>query len=224
MPAGDLVALSDLARAAYCPRQLYYARREDREPPDEVRACIDLAFRYPELRTADDGTLRALPVDRPPDEYRGALERLAERDDWGDLTDPAARRRLLTGKDCRGVAHKVLEPDDGPPVPTVVSPGAPPERGVWEPQSVRAVGAAKALAWERAEEIPRALVEYPAHGVVREVSLNLRRTAAYRRVLRVVRSLDGPPPRLKGSDRCGGCAYRQRCGVETRSLRSWLGL
>ena len=224
MPAADLVAFSDLARAAYCPRQLYYARRDDREPPPEATECIDLAFRYPELHSADEEALREAPVDRPPDAYRAALDRLADREEWSELVDPAATRTLLEGKDCRGVAHKVLEPDGGPPVPTIVSPGAPPEEGVWEPQSVRAVAAAKSLAWERETEVPRALVEYPAYGVVREARLGVRRTATYRRVLRVVRTLDGPPPRLRGSDKCEPCEYRGRCGVETRSLRSRLGL
>ncbi|QLG60636.1 CRISPR-associated protein Cas4 [Halorarum salinum] len=224
MPSGDLVAFSDLARAAYCPRQLYYLRRDDREPPEEATERIDLAFRYPTLRSADDDALREAPVDRPPDDYRAALDRLADREEWAALTDPGSTRTLLEGKDCRGIAHKVLDPDDGPPVPTLVSPGAPPEQGVWEPQAVRAVAAAKALAWERGREVPRALVEYPAHGVVREVRLGVRKAAAYRRTLRTVRSMDGPPPRLRGSDKCDPCDYRAECGVETRSLRSWLGL
>jgi CRISPR-associated exonuclease Cas4 len=62
-------------------------------------------------------------------------------------------------------------------VPTLVSPGEPPESGVWHRQTVRAVGLAKALAWERSREIPRVLVEYPAHAVVRGV----RRRPARRR-------------------------------------------
>jgi CRISPR-associated exonuclease Cas4 len=82
---------------------------------------------------------------------------------------------------------------------------------------------ANALAWERQREIPRALVEYPAVGAVREVELTCRRTAAYRRVLRTVRSMDGPPPRVDDS-RCESCEYRTECGVKTRSLRSLLGL
>lgn len=224
MPATDLVTFSDLARAAYCPRQLYYLRRDDREPPEEATERVSLAFRYPELRSAADDDLREAPVDRPPDDYRAALDRLSDREEWSALTDPSATRSLLEGKDCRGIAHKVLDPDDGPPVPTLVSPGTPPEQGVWEPQSVRAVAAAKALAWERQREVPRALVEYPTHGVVREVRLDVRRTATYRRTLRTVRSMDGPPPQLRGSDKCDTCDYRTECGVETRSLRSWLGL
>jgi CRISPR-associated exonuclease Cas4 len=218
---------TDLARAAYCPRQLYYARREnDRSPPPETARRIELAFRYPDLRAADDGTLAALPIDRPPSDFRSALDRLAARDDWDDLVAPVARDVLLEGRDCRGIAHKLLEPDGGnhPPVPVVVSPGTPPERGVWKPQSVRAVAAAKALSWEREREIPRALVEYPAAAVVREVRPTVRRSAEYRAALRVVRSLDGPPPRLNSNAKCGPCDYRAKCGVKSRSLRSLLGL
>ncbi|MFB6130031.1 MAG: hypothetical protein ABEJ28_04315 [Salinigranum sp.] len=217
------VTFGDLARAAYCPRQLYYARREDdREPPPEVRDRRALAFRYPELRDADDETLAELPIAVDPSAYRAALDRLAAREDWAELSDPAGRMRLLAGRDCRGVAHKVLGGD--PPVPSLVSSGRPPETGVWEPQSVRAVAAALALAWERGESIPRALVEYPAVGAVRTVRLTTRRKATYRRVLRTVRSLDGPPPRLRDDARCDACDYRAECGVRTRSLRSVLGL
>ena len=217
------VTFGDLARAAYCPRQLYYDRRsDDRAPPPEALERRDLAFRYPTLREADDATLLALPIAVEPDEYRSALARLSERDDWERLADPDSRTRRLAGRDCHGVVHKVLGGD--PPVPSIVSPGVPPETGVWEPQSVRAVAAAKALTWERGEEIPRALLEYPAVGAVREVPLTTRRKATYRRVLRTVRTLDGPPSRLRNDARCSACDYRDRCGVKTRSLRSLLGL
>lgn len=213
--------VSDVARAAYCPRQLYYARRDDdREPPPEVRERRRLAFRYGELRSAPSATLRRLPLDVSPAAYRRALDRLADRDDGAELFDPKWRRVRLRGRDCRGVAHKVLSGD--PPIPTVASPGRPPERGVWEPQRVRAVAVAQALAWEREREIPRALVEYPASGVVRTVRLTVRNVAAYRRALRAVRALDGPPSR-RDDARCDGCDYRSKCGVRTRSLRSLLG-
>ena len=212
---------SDLSRAAYCPRQLYYARRDDdRGPPPETEARQALAFRYDEFRAADDETLADLPIDPSPADYREALDDLSTRPDWEALCEPTEQDYYVEGKDCHGLLHKLLAGD--PPVPTVVSPGTPPEQGVWEPQSVRAVAAANALAWEREREIPRALVEYPAVGVVREVELTCRRTAAYRRVLRTVRSMDGPPPRVDDS-RCESCEYREECGVKTRSLRSLLG-
>ncbi|WP_101295245.1 CRISPR-associated protein Cas4 [Halegenticoccus soli] len=215
-------SFGDLARAAYCPRQLYYARRDDRTPPPEATARKRLAHRYPALRTAGDETLRSLPIDLAPDAYRGALDRLAERDEWASLIDPAETEAFLAGRDCRGVADKIL--DGEPPIPALVSPGSPPDRGVWRPQAVRAVAAAKVLSWEREREIPRALVEYPASAVVREVRLTTRRKAAYREALRTVRSLDGPPPRLRNSGKCGPCEYRETCGVRTRSLKSLLGL
>jgi len=213
---------SDLSRAAYCPRQLYYARRDDdRGPPPEAEARQALAFRYDELRKADDATLADLPIECSPAAYRDALAGLSRRTDWTELCDPAEENYHVEGKDCNGLIHKLLAGD--PATPTVISPGTPPEQGVWEPQSVRAVAVANALAWERQREIPRALVEYPAVGVVRKVELTCRRTAAYRRVLRTVQSMDGPPPRVDDS-RCESCDYRTECGVKTRSLRSLLGL
>jgi len=234
----ETVTFTDLATATYCPRQLYYDRREgDRDPSPEATARIGLAFRYPELRRMDDAELAAEPIDRSPEEYRTALERLAERSDWNALADPPRTRVLLDGKDARGVAHKVFrvadedgsreedgDPTDGPPVPVVVSPGDPPDQGVWEPQSVRAVAAMHALSWQEGRRIRRALVEYPAHGVVRDVSLSVRRSGTYRRVLRSVRGMDGPPARLSGSAKCTDCRHRTNCGVTTRSLRSLVGL
>ena len=229
-----LVPFSDLARAAYCPRQLYYVRRDDeRSVPPKARERIDLAFRYDELVDAPDRVLRQLPLHRSPAAYRRNLDRLGEREAYDSLVDPASERGFLSGKDCHGTVHKVLEPAAGveepdgaepsqPPIPTLVSSGEPPANGVWEPQAVRAVGIAKALAWEREREIERALVEYPAVGVVREVRLTTRKKAAYRSALRAARSIDGPPPRVD-DDRCDACDYAAECGTRRRSLRSLLG-
>jgi len=229
-----LVPFSDLARAAYCPRQLYYVRRDDeRSVPPKARERIDLAFRYDDLVDAPDRVLRRLPLHRSPAAYRRNLDRLRERDEYDALVDPASERGFLSGKDCHGVVHKVLEPGDEsdraeraepspPPIPTLVSSGEPPENGVWEPQAARAVGLAKALAWERGRAVERALVEYPAVGVVREVRLTTRKKAAYRRALRAARSIDGPPPRVD-DDRCAPCDYRGECGTRRRSIRSLLG-
>lgn len=220
-----MTTFADLARAAYCPRQLYYARKsDDREPPPSVRERIDLAFRYRELREADDQRLAALPIDRSPAAYRRAIEAASERAEWDALVAPSARRVSLEGTDARGIAHKVLSAVDDGPIPSLVSPGEPPERGVWHPQRVRAVAAAKALAQERETSVERALLEYPASGVVRTVRLTTHNRALYRRTLRTVRSLDGPPPRLTDSTKCEPCEYSDRCGVRTRSLRSMLGL
>lgn len=237
-----MIPFSDVARAAYCPRQLYYARRDhDRRVPPDARARIDLAFRYPALVDAPDATLRRLPIRRSPAAYRRNLDRLRDRHDYDRLVAPDRERAFVSGKDCHGTVHKVLAgeggttdpPSDGspsddppsdadPPVPTVVSSGEPPENGVWEPQSVRAVAVAKAVAWEREREVPRALVEYPSVGVVRDVRLTIRKTAAYRRALRAARAIDGPPSRVD-DDRCSACDYRDRCGTGRRSFRSLLG-
>ncbi len=215
------VTFSDLRTAAYCPRQLYYARRDDdRGPPASVARVRALARRYPELLDADDATLADLPIEVPPGTYRERLRGLRERSCWDDLTRPAAGETLLTGRDCRGVAHKLLA---DPPRPVLVSPGEPPERGVWAPQSVAAVAAAKALSYERERSVETAVVEYPAHGLVRTVPMTTRRKAAYRRTLRTVRSLDGPPPRVDDRSKCESCDYREECGVPTRTLASLLG-
>jgi CRISPR-associated exonuclease Cas4 len=222
-PASGVPTFSDLARAAYCPRQLYHARRDDdRGVPDRVRKRRRLAFRYDDLRDVPATELADLPVDPPPPTYRARLDRLAERPDWPALADPDGRMVDLDGRDCRGVAHKLLDGD--PPIPTVVSPGSPPDRGVWEPQRVRAVATALALSWERERPVERALVEYPAHAVVRSVRLTTRNRAAYRGTLRTVRRLDDGdvPARTDDRGKCASCAYREACGVRGRSLRSLL--
>jgi len=222
-------AFSDLRLAAYCPRKLYYARRDDdRSPPPEVERRRELAFRYGELLgaadkppDATDSDLADEPIAVAPKTFRENLGRARRRlDDWGDLRDPADRNVLLTGRECRGVVHKLL---DDPPRPSLISAGSPPEQGVWEAQSVHAVAAAKALAWERERPVERAYVEYPSHGVVRSVDLTVRRKARYRKAIRTLESIDGPPPRLRDDSKCDSCEYAEQCGVRTRTLRSMLG-
>lgn len=215
-------AFSDLALAVYCPRKLYYRREDAREVPDAVTTRRALAFEYRTLLDADDYLLRRRPIAVAPDEFRTNLTRTRDRlDRFEELADPPERDVLLTGRECRGVVHKLLE---GPPVPSIVSAGRPPENGVWAPQSVRAVAAAKALAWERETPVETAFVEYPTYGIVRRIELTTRRKALYRRAIRTVEAIDGPPPRLADDAKCAGCEYRDRCGVRTRSLRSLLGL
>lgn len=216
----ESVPLSDLALAAYCPRKLYYARQDDRTPPDVAAEARRLSRSYSDLRLASDVALSSMAIAVPPAEFRTALERSRSRlDAWEALTVPAETERFVRGKDVHGRLAKVLA---DPLAPVLVSPGEPPESGVWHPQSVRAVGAAKALSWRESSPVETAFIEYPRHGVVRRIAITTRRKADYRRTLRAVRALDGPPPRLHDEARCGACEYAEECGVRTRSLRSML--
>ncbi len=215
------IPFSDLETAAYCPRKLYYRRQDSIEVPDIVAERRALAYEYDRLLNASRTELAGLPLEVPPDRFRENLERATHLDAWEHLADPAERNRLVDGKDCRGVVHKVL--DGNPPVPSMVFTGTPPETGIWEPQSVRVVAAAKALSWEYGRMVERAFVEYPASGIVRDICLSTRRKATYRRVLRTARAIDGPPPRLKNTSKCNACEYRAECGVKTRTIRSLLG-
>jgi CRISPR-associated exonuclease Cas4 len=213
---------ADLALAAYCPRKLYYRRREGRrEIPPEVEALRDLAIRYEEALAPDgDDPLAGAPIAVTPTQFRANVGCAKARlDAWDALADPEGRDVFLEGRECRGIAHKVIE---DPPAPVIVSPGEPPEEGVWKPQSVRAVAAAKALAWERETPIGRAFVEYPAHGRIRRIRIGTRRKAAYRAALRAARGLDDPPPRIDEESKCEPCEFREECGVRTRTLRSLL--
>lgn len=221
----ETVTFRDLQTAAYCPRKLYYRWRDaeadpDRMPSPRIRRRRSIAFRYRSLLTADDDRLAGLPLAVGPDEFRANLVGLTEREYWDSLVDPDGIAVPLVGKDCHGLAHKVLT---DPARPVLVSGGSPPDNGVWEPQSVQAVAAAKALAWERKRPVDRALIEYPAHGIVRSVDLTTRRKAAYRRALRTARSIDGPPSRLSNRAKCAACEYSDTCGVSTSTLRSKLG-
>jgi len=215
----DTVAFGDLARAAYCPRQLYYAQREDGDPPAEHESARDLARRYDELAVASAAALDTYDLAVPVAEFRANLESSLDR--HPRVADPAEEDAFLRGKDAHGRAAKVF---CDPLAVSVVTPGAPPERGVWEPQTVRAVAATKALAWRENAPVDVAYVEYARHGVVREVEVTTRKKAAYRRALRAVRSLDGPPPRLHDDAKCGACDYRETCGTRTRTLGSLLSL
>lgn len=221
--AGDrtraTVAFSDLAVAVYCPRQLYYARRDDRDPPAEHRHARELAGRYDALAVASTAALATYDLAVEPPEFRSNLA--ASLDRHPGVADPAETAVFVRGKDTHGRAAKV---HDGPLSVSVVTPGSPPEAGVWEPQAVRAVAAAKALAWREEATVDHAYVEYARHGVVRRVELTTRRKAAYRRALRTVRALDGPPPRLHDDAKCGACEYSDECGAKTRTLGSLLSL
>lgn len=236
MPTSQsLVTFSDLATATYCPRKLYYARREaDRSAPERATEVTRLAARYPDLLVASDTALGTFDLAVPPDTFRTNLERARRRyARWPDIVAPAETDVLVTGRDCRGRVGKILADTTGSgsgsdaadasgPVPTLVSPGRPPDQGVWAPQGVRAVAAAKALSWRDGTPVECAFVEYPFHGVIRRVCMTTRRKAVYRRTLRTVRGLDGPPPRIHDDAKCGACEHRASCGVQTRSLRSML--
>jgi len=215
-PAPDSVPLSDLALAAYCPRQLYYARRDDRDPPAAHEAARDLAADYDSLAVASDAALATYDLAVEPPEFRSNL---AASRDRHPVSDPAETAVYLRGKDAHGRAAKVHR---DPLAPSLVSPGRPPEAGVWEPQAVRAVAAAKALSWREQTRVDHAYVEYARHGVVRRVDLTTRKKAAYRRALRTARGIDGPPPRLHDDAKCGSCEYRAECGTKTRTLGSLL--
>ncbi|SEN48593.1 CRISPR-associated exonuclease Cas4 [Halorientalis persicus] len=210
----------DVETAAYCPRKLYYRRRSGPpDVPDEVAACRSLAFEYERLLDSD-ADLLAAPIEVSPTTFRSRLGRAKARlDAWDGLVDPPTRERTLEGRECRGVAHKVLE---DPLAPSLVFAGRPPEEGVWEPQTVRLVAAAKALSWEHETPVERAFAEYPAHGVVRTVPLTTRRKAAYRSAVRTADAVDGPPTRIDNDAKCSPCEFREQCGVRTRSLRSLL--
>ncbi|GAA0223706.1 hypothetical protein ACFFQF_09095 [Haladaptatus pallidirubidus] len=215
------IPFSELATATYCPRKLYYQRRDDIEIPDLVTERRALAFEYDELLAADSADLTARPIAVSPGQLRSNLDLATDFDAWPELVSPSDRERLTEGKECRGIVHKVLDLET--PVPSMIFTGAPPEHGVWEAQTVRTVAAAKALSWEHERMVERAFVEYPAYGVVREIRLGTRRKAAYRRAVRTARAIDGPPPRLNNRSKCEACEYRAECGVKTRSLRSLLG-
>lgn len=221
-----LVPFSDLRTAAYCARKCYYQQTGDdvdREPPPSVERIRDLERRYEDLLEAPTGALEAEPIAVEPVQYRERLgatrDRLTAASDWKRLREPSERNVYAAGKDCHGVVHKVLA---NPIEPVLVSSGEPPSDGVWESQSVHAVAAAKALAWEHEREIDRAWIEYPARGVVRSLELTTRRKARYRRALRTVWDLDGPPARTTNRSKCESCEFAAQCGVRTRTLRSLL--
>jgi len=222
------VPFSDLRTAAYCARKCYYQRTlpdEERGPPPEVEAIRALEPRYEPLLEAPLDALTSEPIAVSPSRYRERLaatkRHLEDAGDWERLRNPDERDVFATGRHCRGIVHKVLA---DPLEPTLISSGAPPETGVWQSQSVHAVAAAKALAWEHQESVERVWLEYPAYGVIRSVNMTTRRKAQYRSALRTVRELDGPPPRTKARSKCDACEFATECGVKTRTLRSLLGL
>jgi len=217
-------AFRDVETAAYCPRKLYYRRNspEDEDVPEIVEERRALAFEYERL-LGEEAAIRDAPIESTPTQYRSRLGCVkAKLDCWDELADPTARNVFLSGRECRGIAHKLLDTGKSPSV-SLVFGGEPPETGIWEPQSVRLMAAAKALSWERETEVQRVFAEYPAYGVVREIEVDARRTAAYRAAVRTADAVDGPPARTSNRSKCQPCEFRSECGVKTRSLRSLLG-
>jgi CRISPR-associated exonuclease Cas4 len=216
-------AFREVETAAYCPRKLYYRRRspDPEEVPQKVTARRELAFRYEQL-LADDRAIDEAPIAVTPTQFRSRLGCAKARlDAWESLVDPPDRDVFLEGRDCRGIAHKLLGGD--PPSLSLAFAGAPPENGVWHPQSVRLMAAAKALSWERETSVEQVYAEYPAYGVIRKVDVSVRRTAEYRGAVRIAEAIDGPPARTDDRAKCEPCEYQAKCGVKTRSLRSLLG-
>lgn len=203
----------------YCPRQLYFARRDDRSPPAEHDHARDLAGQYDALAVASEAALATYVLAVEPPEFRSNLR--ASLDRYPHIVDPAETAVFVRWKGAHG---RLGDVHTGPLSVSVVTPESPPEAGVWEPQSVRAVAAAKALAWRENWQVERAYVEYARHGVVRDLTLTTRRKAAYRRALRAVRALHGPPPRLHDDAKCGVCEYSDEYGTKTRTLGSVLSL
>lgn len=208
-----MYAFAELAAAAYRPRPLSSpCGGEAREPPPAVRERRELAFHYPALRRSD-AFVAAAPVAVSTTQLRINLGTAAARFDcWEALANPPSRDVLLTGRKARGVADKVLET---PLAPSLIAAGRPTDCGVWRAQSVRAVGAARALAWERKQPVERAFIEYPAHGIVTAVDLTARLTARYRSTIRIVEAMDGPPARLGQPPQCGATDCCEACCIRT---------
>jgi len=210
----------------------YTVRSKYIETPDSPSSGAYVGYQLDDSGASEGRTLQLSPpvpdaflADAPiavtPTQYRSALGCARARlDAWPRLLDPDETEAFLSGRDCRGVAHKLLA---DPPSLSLAFAGEPPDQGVWEPQSVRLIAAAKALSWERERQVERVYAEYPAHGVIRPVDVSVRRTAAYREALRTAEAIDGPPARVDNRAKCEPCEYRSECGVTTRSLRSLLG-
>lgn len=214
-------AFRDIEAAAYCPRKLYYRKRdpEETEVPEIVGRRRELAFEYESL-LADDGAVESAPIEVTPTQLRSRLGCARARlDRWEELAEPPERDAFLSGRECRGIVHKRLS---DPPSLSLVFAGQPPENGIWRPQSARLVAGAKALSWEEETAVERVYAEYPAYGVIRRIDVDARRTAAYREAVRIADSIDGPPARVSNDAKCAPCEYRDECGVKTRSLRSLL--
>jgi CRISPR-associated exonuclease Cas4 len=216
-------AFRDIETAAYCPRKLYYRRRdpETEQPPDSVEKRRTLAFEYEQL-LRDDQALNQAPIAVTPTQYRSSLGcARASVDCWEELIAPVEENVFLEGRECHGIAHKLL--DTEPASLSLAFTGAPPEQGVWEPQSVRLMAGAKALSWEYETDVERVFAEYPAYGIIRPIAVDARRTATYRAAVRTADAIDGPPAKTNNRSKCRPCEYRDQCGVRTRTLGSLLG-
>ncbi len=221
--SGDVtISFSDLRVGAYCPRQLYYRRHElDRTPPSSVSTRRELAFRYPELIDCAHDKLADTAVVVSPETFQQRLREARSRlTAWPSLIAPAARDVFVDGECGHGIVRKVLT---DPLRPVVISPGKPPQQGVWTSHTVQAVASARALTVERTPSHPvdTAFVEYPAYGVIRKLQLTPERILTYRRVRSKISDLETLPESRQSRSKCEACQYRHRCrtGLSERSSR-----
>lgn len=173
------VSLPELKAATYCPDRDQY-RTGDAVASDHPEERRSLAFRYPQLVTAEKPLLAELPIGVPPGTYRHRLRQLRSRSVWSQLTDPADTDRPFETRDCHGTVPKVLE---SPTRPVLVSASRPPAHGVWRAQEVAAVAATAGLQADREETVDRAVIEYPGHGVVRSISITPHHRRRYQQAL-----------------------------------------
>lgn len=174
------VSLSQLKTTTYSPTQDQYRTDYSTEPihPEERRS---LAFRYPQLVTADKKLLAELPIGVTPSIFRARLRKLREQSIWPQLTCPSEIHRTIETQYCRGTVPKVVE---SPRRPVLVSASRPPAEGVWRSQRIAAVAVAAGLTAEQAETTNRVIVEYPGYGVVRTVTITAQLRQQYQQALR----------------------------------------
>lgn len=215
-----MATFRDLERAAYCPRQYYYHDGAE-EVPEQITRRRAIAGEYDRL-LADRGAREAAPLAVDPARWLDRMTAARDRlDRFEELLDPPETDVYVAGERARGVIAKVLTE---PPAPVLVSAGRPPERGVYDPQAVRATAAADALGDREGRAVERAIVEYPAYGEIRSIAIDRRRRGRYRSVRQTIASIEGPPPRIDNTAKCEACEFEERCGTPTRSVRSLLGL
>jgi len=176
------ISFSDLRTAAYCPRKCYYQRLlPGRGPRAAARSRGDSSSppRYDELLEAPPGPSSPNRSPSRPFATASGWRRPGSTRGTGSMGAPPCPCRSGGVRDRPALSGHRPQGARGPARAGADLVGEPPETGVWTSQSVHAVAAAKALAWEHQVSVERAWLEYPAYGVIRSIDLTTRRKAQY---------------------------------------------
>lgn len=196
--------LDEFQTAACCVEQIRSAGDNQRESKYSVKERQSLAFRYPQLLSADKRLLAELPIGVAPEAYKQRLRWYESNwDRWAQFTSPAETHAVVVGDFLQDVISKRFE---SPLSCSLIASGAPPESGVWNTHAVMAVATMDALSEQYNKSVNAAYIEYPAYGVIRPVHRTKANETSYLRTRDALIKSDSKRSMLQKTPGCEECS------------------